>query len=176
MVQTELDVLRDISDRLTSGGIAFMLTGSMAMNYYAQPRMTRAIDLVVKLVSAQIDILMSTFEQDYYVERRAVARAIADGRCSILFTTRRSSSSTASFLKAISIVRRVVIEYSRVMDHSNWHEEIHCEKSRIVGKAKGRLPAKAPSLVKRKQIVLPKHSTPALTIVHPILLNEIVAG
>jgi hypothetical protein len=26
-----------------------MLTGSMAMNYYAQPRMTRDIDLVVEL-------------------------------------------------------------------------------------------------------------------------------
>lgn len=55
-----------------------MLTGSMAMNYYAQPRMTRDIDLVVKLGSEQIDILMSTFEEDYYVERRAVARAIAE--------------------------------------------------------------------------------------------------
>ena len=47
MIQTELDVLRDVSRRLTSGGVAFMLTGSMAMNYYAQPRMTRDIDLVV---------------------------------------------------------------------------------------------------------------------------------
>lgn len=43
MIQTELDVLRDVSERLTSSGIAFMLTGSMAMNYYAQPRMTRDI-------------------------------------------------------------------------------------------------------------------------------------
>jgi len=42
MIQTELDVLRDVSGRLTSGGVAFMLTGSMAMNYYAQPRMTRS--------------------------------------------------------------------------------------------------------------------------------------
>ena len=78
MIQTELDVLRDVSQRLTSGGVAFMLTGSMAMNYYAQPRMTRDIDLVVELASKQIDLLISMFETEYYVDRHAVARAIAE--------------------------------------------------------------------------------------------------
>lgn len=53
-----------------------MLTGSMAMNYYAQPRMTRDIDLVVSLVFEQIDLLISLFETEYYVDRQAVARAI----------------------------------------------------------------------------------------------------
>ena len=78
MIQTELDVLHDVSQRLTSGGVAFMLTGSMAMNYYAQPRMTRDIDLVVELASEQIDLLISMFETEYYVDRQAVARAIAE--------------------------------------------------------------------------------------------------
>jgi hypothetical protein len=78
MIQTELDVLHDVSQRLTSGGVAFMLTGSMAMNYYAQPRMTRDIDLVVELASEQIDLLISLFETEYYVDRQAVARAIAE--------------------------------------------------------------------------------------------------
>ena len=54
-----------------------MLTGSMAMNYYAQPRMTRDIDLVVKLASDQVDPLVSMFEAEYYVDRSAIARAIA---------------------------------------------------------------------------------------------------
>ena len=36
MIQTELDVLRDVSKRLTSGGVRFMLTGSMAMNALPQ--------------------------------------------------------------------------------------------------------------------------------------------
>lgn len=54
-----------------------MLTGSVAMNYYAQPRMTRDIDLVIKLASEQIDLLIGMFETDYYVERLTVARAIA---------------------------------------------------------------------------------------------------
>lgn len=45
---TELDVLKDVCERLDRAGIAYMLTGSMAMNYYAQPRMTRDIDLVIE--------------------------------------------------------------------------------------------------------------------------------
>ena len=76
MIQTELDVLRDVSGRFTSAGVAFMLTGSMAMNYYAQPRMTRDIDIVIKLASDQTDSLISIFEAEYYVDRRAVATAI----------------------------------------------------------------------------------------------------
>jgi len=54
-----------------------MLTGSMAMNYYAQPRMTRDIDIVIKVASDQTDSLISIFEAEYYVDRRAVATAIA---------------------------------------------------------------------------------------------------
>jgi hypothetical protein len=77
MMKTELDILRDVSQRLAAGGIEFMLTGSMAMNFYAQPRMTRDIDLVVKLAADQADLLISLFESDYYVDRRAVSSAIA---------------------------------------------------------------------------------------------------
>ena len=77
MMKTELDILRDVSQRLEGGGIEFMLTGSMAMNFYAQPRMTRDLDLVVELASEQTDLLIRLFESDYYVDRRAVATAIA---------------------------------------------------------------------------------------------------
>ena len=37
----ELDILKDVCTRLEKARIQYMLTGSMAMNYYAQPRMTR---------------------------------------------------------------------------------------------------------------------------------------
>ena len=76
-MKTELDVLRDVSQRLESSGVAFMLTGSMAMNFYAQPRMTRDIDLVVKLNSDQTELLIRLFEAEYYVDRLAITKAIA---------------------------------------------------------------------------------------------------
>ena len=45
----ELDIVRDVSERLTRAGIPFMLTGSMAMNACAQPRMTRDVDVVINV-------------------------------------------------------------------------------------------------------------------------------
>ena len=77
MIETELDVLRDVSRRLESAGIAFMLTGSVAMNYYAQPRMTRDIDLVVSLNETQAQDFFRLFETEYYFDRQSVARAIS---------------------------------------------------------------------------------------------------
>jgi hypothetical protein len=38
-------VLRDVSTRLDAAELPFMLTGSLALNFYAQPRMTRDVDL-----------------------------------------------------------------------------------------------------------------------------------
>lgn len=77
MIESELDVLRDVSQRLDSAGLAFMLTGSMAMNYYAQPRMTRDIDLVVNIGPDQVDVVIEVFKDDYYVDRVAVSKAVA---------------------------------------------------------------------------------------------------
>jgi hypothetical protein len=42
-MMNKLDVLRDVTARLKNAGIPYMMTGSMAMNYYAEPRMTRDI-------------------------------------------------------------------------------------------------------------------------------------
>lgn len=77
-MQNELDIMRDVSRRLEGAGIAYMLTGSMAMNYYAHPRMTRDIDLVVALTSAETDRVVALFEADYYVSREAVRNSIAE--------------------------------------------------------------------------------------------------
>jgi len=77
-MQNELDIVRDVAVRLTEAGIPYMLTGSVAMNYYANPRMTRDIDVVVSLQQKDIDTIIGSFESDYYVDRNAVTRAIAN--------------------------------------------------------------------------------------------------
>jgi hypothetical protein len=77
MIETELDVLIDVSLRFETAGIDFMLTGSMAMNYYGRPRMTRDIDLVVKIAPEQIDVVTELFKDDYYVDRVAIGKAVA---------------------------------------------------------------------------------------------------
>jgi len=76
-MSSDLDILRDVSGRLDSAGIPFMVTGSVAMNYYAQPRMTRDIDLVVALNESHAETIMRLFAEDYYLDRQAIARAIS---------------------------------------------------------------------------------------------------
>jgi len=75
-MQNELDIVRDISARFSRAGIEYMLTGSMAMNYYAQPRMTRDIDVVVALEAADADRVFRLFSAEYYVAAEAVGRSI----------------------------------------------------------------------------------------------------
>lgn len=77
-MQSELDIVRDVSARLDGAGIAYMLTGSMAMNYYAQPRMTRDIDVVVSLTPADTGKVVDLFSRDYYVSEQAVRDSIAE--------------------------------------------------------------------------------------------------
>jgi hypothetical protein len=54
-----------------------MLTGSMAMNYYAQPRMTRDIDVVVALAARDVESILGLFAADYYVSEESVRDAVA---------------------------------------------------------------------------------------------------
>lgn len=75
-MQTELDILRDVSQRFERARIAYMLTGSMAMNYYAEPRMTRDIDIVVELNSVPVERIVGMFSPDYYISPEAVSQSI----------------------------------------------------------------------------------------------------
>ena len=77
-MQTELDILRDVTTKFSNAGIHYMLTGSFALTYYAEPRMTRDIDLVVALEPKDAERVIALFEDDYYVPRNAVVRAISN--------------------------------------------------------------------------------------------------
>jgi hypothetical protein len=77
-MKNELDILQDVSGRLLRLGVPFMLTGSMAVNYYATPRMTRDIDLVIELKADNVAGFVAAFESDYYVFREAVLAAVGN--------------------------------------------------------------------------------------------------
>ena len=73
----EIDIVRDISGKLEQAGIDYMLTGSMAMNYYAQPRMTRDIDIVVAMGPEDVERLVALFEPEYYVSKKSIRETLA---------------------------------------------------------------------------------------------------
>jgi D-ribose pyranose/furanose isomerase RbsD len=68
----ELEVLKDICQRLENAGIAYMVTGSIATNAYAIPRMTRDIDIVIEIGLNQVDQLSVLLENDFYVNRQTI--------------------------------------------------------------------------------------------------------
>ncbi|MFA5811267.1 MAG: nucleotidyltransferase [bacterium] len=72
----ELDVLKDIAQQLNDAAIPYMVSGSMAMNFYARPRMTRDIDIVVVLNEADVGRFVSLFGSDYYVDADVVREEI----------------------------------------------------------------------------------------------------
>ncbi len=98
-MQNEIDILRDVSEKLNSAGIAFMLTGSVAMSYYATPRMTRDIDIVVEVSRGDVDRLSGLFHEDFYIEPEAVDRAITG---QLMF----NAIHTALIVKVDFIVRK----------------------------------------------------------------------
>jgi hypothetical protein len=76
-MKTELDILKDVIEKLSTLSIPYMLTGSLAMMYYAQPRMTRDIDIVVELSRTHIDDFVRIFKTKYYISSEAIEDAVA---------------------------------------------------------------------------------------------------
>ncbi|MFO7891606.1 MAG: DUF6036 family nucleotidyltransferase [bacterium] len=74
----QIDILKDISQRLQTAHISFMVTGSMALNYYAQPRMTRDIDIIISLTKSRIKDIINLFKDDYYISSTAVEESVAN--------------------------------------------------------------------------------------------------
>jgi hypothetical protein len=64
----QLEVLKRVTERLQRLDIAYMISGSVAMSLYAQPRMTRDIDIVITIGSPAIDRFVAAFEADFYAD------------------------------------------------------------------------------------------------------------
>lgn len=78
---SELDLLLDVTRRLEQAGLNYMLTGSMALNHYAQPRMTRDIDIVIALLLQDLEILPRIFGDEFYFSPEAAREAILHQSC-----------------------------------------------------------------------------------------------
>ncbi|MBI3661979.1 MAG: hypothetical protein HY234_02875 [Acidobacteria bacterium] len=74
-MKNELDIVQDVTQKLLKLQIPFMLTGSMALNYYAQPRMTRDVDFVLELKPEQVPRFLEVFGAEYYVSSEAALTA-----------------------------------------------------------------------------------------------------
>jgi hypothetical protein len=104
-VSEELEVLKIVTGRLANARIPYMVTGSIAANYYAVPRMTRDIDVVVELTEQDIDRVVELFGHDFYVDPEIVRTAV---RGKTLFNMIHSA-----FVIKVDVVIRKDSEYRR---------------------------------------------------------------
>jgi hypothetical protein len=72
----ELEVLKQVTERLEKAAILYMITGSIAANFYTVPRMTRDIDIVVELLEQDVGRFLPLFEDEYYLEPETVRQAV----------------------------------------------------------------------------------------------------
>ncbi|MBU4487795.1 MAG: hypothetical protein KKI13_01860 [Candidatus Omnitrophica bacterium] len=68
----EIEVLKIVTERLNKAGINYMISGSIAANYYTIPRMTRDIDIVIELKGIDINRFTDLFKDDFYIDAEMV--------------------------------------------------------------------------------------------------------
>jgi hypothetical protein len=98
----EIKLLKLVCQALERIGAAYMLTGSLAANFYATPRMTRDIDIVIEIDKFEISRFCRCFENEFYLAKSAILEAIEyEGMfnivhnksvCKIDFIVRKDSS------------------------------------------------------------------------------------
>ena len=73
---TEIQILKLVITKLEELDIPYMLSGSVASSFYAQPRMTRDIDIVIELAAEQIAKITEIFSGDFYIDEDDVNEAV----------------------------------------------------------------------------------------------------
>ena len=65
----------DVLARLNAAGVDYMLTGSMASNYWGIPRTTHDLDFVLALKPDQVDRLIAAFYPGFFIQPESVRSA-----------------------------------------------------------------------------------------------------
>lgn len=75
-MSSELGILKQVCGQLDDNQISYMLTGSFAANFYAVPRMTRDIDIVIEIEMKEVDKILHIFQKDFYIDKISINEAI----------------------------------------------------------------------------------------------------
>jgi len=73
-----LAVAARLADVLESLGIAYSIGGSLAGSFAGEPRATLDIDIVVDLDEPRIAAIVRALEGEFYIDERALQRAVRD--------------------------------------------------------------------------------------------------
>lgn len=73
-MRSEGEFLVDVLSRLNQSGLSYMLTGSMASNYWGMPRTTHDLNFVIAIDRSQVGGLVSLF-QGMFIQAESVMQA-----------------------------------------------------------------------------------------------------
>ena len=72
----ELEILKIVTERLSQGHFEYMISGSMAANYYTIPRMTRDIDIVIELSNFNLTQFVGLFKKDFFIDEDLIREEV----------------------------------------------------------------------------------------------------
>lgn len=72
-----IEVLLDVTGKLETAGISYMISGSIAGNIYAEPRFTNDIDVVIQISKDKKAQITDLFAKEYYISDIAIDDAFA---------------------------------------------------------------------------------------------------
>ncbi|MDQ6632383.1 MAG: hypothetical protein M3Y82_11630 [Verrucomicrobiota bacterium] len=72
---TEQELLKDCLRRLNAAEVAYMVTGSMASNYWGIPRTTHDLDFVIQLPPSAIPALVTAFSGEFFIQEESIRAA-----------------------------------------------------------------------------------------------------
>lgn len=72
---TEQELLIDCLSRLNTADFAYMVTGSMASNFWGVPRSTHDLDFAIQLPPAAVPRIVTAFGNDFHIDEQAVRAA-----------------------------------------------------------------------------------------------------
>ena len=74
-MRSQAEFLTDLLTRLNQAGLEYMLTGSMASNYWGIPRTTHDADVVLALEREQVDRVIEAFQSGFFIQPESVRSA-----------------------------------------------------------------------------------------------------
>lgn len=72
----EINILKLVCQKLDQVSLPYMVTGSFAANFYAIPRMTRDLDIVIEVNQADAQRLFQIFQNEFYIDQNSILDAI----------------------------------------------------------------------------------------------------
>ncbi len=79
MIESPLDLLLEVTRRLDTLKVPYLITGGIAVSLWGKPRFTEDIDLIIGAQINNSKEIFKAFENDFYLSEEAITKALSFG-------------------------------------------------------------------------------------------------